>query len=103
MPATIEIHGDIEIICQSINELAPNKIARLVFRTFGDGAPPWQIRVKSPSGKLILERVIRELPTGEPQSPPPVTFSVQKGTYEITVAQLKGKGTAEGHATIKVW
>lgn len=100
MPGTIEIHGDIEIICQSLSELAPNKIARLVFRTYADAMPPWQIRVKSPSGKLILERVVRELPTGEPQSPPPVTFTVQQGTYEITVAGLKGQ--AEGHAVIHV-
>ncbi len=100
MPGKIEIHGDIEIICQSISELAPNKMARLVFRTYADSMPPWQIRVKSPSGKMILERVLRELPTGEPQSPPPITFTVQKGTYEITVAQLKG--SAEGHATMYV-
>ena len=43
---------------------------------------------------------MRELPTGDPQSPPPVTFSVQKGVYEIVVAQLNGG--AEGRATITV-
>jgi hypothetical protein len=101
MPATIESHGDIEIICQSLSELGPNKVARLVFRMFAEAAPPWQIRVKAPSGKMILERVMRELPTGDPQSPPPLTFSVQKGTYEITVTQLKGGGV-EGRATINV-
>src|SRR4051794_40844004 len=101
MPATIEAHGDIEIICQSLSELAPNKVARLVFRTFSETPPPWQIRVKSPSGKMILERVMRELPTDDPQSPPPVAFTVQKGVYEISVAQLKGGGL-EGRATIKV-
>jgi hypothetical protein len=100
MSATIESHGDIEIICQSLNELAPNKMARLVFRTYADASPPWQVRVRSPSGQTILERVMRELPTGEPQSPPPITFSVQKGVYEIIVGQLKG--SAEGRATIKV-
>jgi len=100
MSATIESQGDIEILCQSLNELAPNKMARLIFRTYADASPPWQVRVRSPSGQIILERVMRELPTGEPQSPPPVTFSVQKGTYEIFVAQLKG--AAEGSATIKV-
>ena len=100
MAATIESHGDIEIICESISELAANKLARLVFRAYADAAPPFQIRVRSPSGKLILERVLRDLPTGEPQSPPAVTFSVQKGVYEITIAQLKGK--AEGRAVITV-
>lgn len=100
MSATIETHGDIEIICSSLSELAPNKMARLIFRTYADASPPWQIRVRSPSGQTILERVMRELPTGEPQSPPAITFSVQKGVYEIIVAQLKG--SAEGRATIKV-
>lgn len=100
MSATIESHGDIEIICQSLNELAANKTARLVFRTYADASPPWQVRVRSPSGHTILERVMRELPTGDPQSPPPIAFTVQKGTYEIIVAQLKG--SAEGRATIKV-
>jgi hypothetical protein len=100
MPATIEIHGDIEIICQALGELAPNKMARLVFRTYADAVPPWQVRVKSPSGNMILERVMRELPSGDPQSPPPVIFSVQRGTYEVTVKQLKGQ--AEGTATIAV-
>lgn len=100
MPATIEIHGDIEIICQSLSDLAPNRIARIVFRTYADATPPWQIRVKSPSGKMILERVMRELPTGDPQSPPPVTFTVHKGEYEVTIAQLKG--STMGAATIKV-
>jgi hypothetical protein len=100
MSGKIETHGDIEIICQSLAELAPNKLARLIFRTYADCAPPWQVRVRSPSGQTILERVMRELPTGEPQSPPPITFSVQKGDYEIVVAQLKGD--AVGNATITV-
>ena len=100
MAGTIESHGDIEIICQSLSELAANKRARLVFRTYADVSPPWQVRVRAPSGQTILERVMRELPTGDPQSPPPVTFSVQKGVYEIVVAQLNGG--AEGRATITV-
>ena len=42
MSGKIETHGDIEIICQSLAELAPNKLARLIFRTYADCAPPWQ-------------------------------------------------------------
>lgn len=100
MQASIESHGDIEIACENLGELAPNKIARLIFRAYADAFPPFQIRVRSPSGNLIVERVIRELPTGEPQSPPPISFSVQKGDYQIRVAQLRGK--AEGHATLTI-
>lgn len=100
MPAKIESHGDIEIIC-STHDLAPNKIAKVIFRTVDMPSPPYQIRIKSPSGKIILERVIRELPTGAPQSPPPVQFTVQKGQYEIHIAQIKG--TAEGMAVLDVY
>ena len=99
MSAKIESHGDIEIICPT-HDLAPNKVARLTFRTVDFPSPPYQIRIKSPSGKVILERVIRELPTGAPQSPPPVQFTVQKGDYEIHVAQIKG--TAEGTAVLSI-
>jgi hypothetical protein len=99
MSARIESHGDIEIVCQTA-ELAPNKMAHLVFRLFGDAHPPFEIQIKSPSGKVILRRVMRELPTGEPQSPPPISFSVQRGEYHIQVSQLKG--SAEGHATLVV-
>ncbi len=99
MPSRLESHGDIEIICLT-DDLGPNKMAQIVFRAFGDAMPPFEISVKSPSGHIILKRVIRELPTGEPQSPPPITFSVQKGQYEILVAQLRG--TAEGQATLVI-
>lgn len=99
MPATIESHGDIEVLCNA-DEVAPNRIVRLTFRTVDPPSPPFQIRVKSPTGSVILERVIRELPTNAPQSPPPVQFTVQKGKYEIHIAQLKGG--AEGTATLDV-
>ena len=99
MPARLESSGDIEIICLS-DDLGPNRTAQLIFRAFGDAIPPFEIQVKSPSGNVILRRVIRELPTGEPQSPPPISFTVQKGEYAISVNQLKGN--AEGHATLTV-
>ena len=99
MPATLETQGDIEVICET-TDLSPNKNAKVVFRTWGEAQPPYQIKVRAPSGNVILERVIRQLPTGAPQSAPPVSFMVQKGTYEITVEQLRGK--AEGHATLVV-
>lgn len=100
MPATIECHGEIEIVCQAIGDVAPNKQAKLVFRTWEDAGPPFQISIKSPTGNIIVERVMRILPTGEPQSPPPVTFTVIKGKYEIAINELRG--TAEGHAVLDV-
>ena len=40
------------------------------------------------------------LPTGMPQSPPPVQFAVRPGEYKIVIREMKGK--AEGEATLKV-
>jgi len=99
VPATLETQGDIEIICETA-DLGPNKNAKLVFRTWGEAQPPYQIKVRSPTGNVIVERVIRQLPTGDPQSAPPVSFTVQKGTYEVFVGQLRGG--AEGRATLVV-
>ena len=100
MSATIESSGDIETICQT-DDLAPGKTARLVFRAWDDTSPPFTVKVRSPAGKTILERVIRDLPTGRPQSAPPVTFSISmSGDYKITIGELYGK--AEGEATLRV-
>jgi hypothetical protein len=98
--ATIESAGDIEVVCQT-DGLTAGKTARLVFRSWDVVNPPFTVKVRAPTGKTILDRVIRELPTGKPQSPPPVTFSVAvTGDYTITIAELYGK--AEGAATLHV-
>lgn len=98
--STIESTGDIETICQT-DDLSPGKTARLVFRAWDDASPPFTIKVRGPGGKTILERVIRDLPTGRPQSAPPVTFSVaQSGEYKIAITELYGD--AEGEAVLRV-
>lgn len=99
MPATLESSGEIEIICDTSN-LGPSKTAKLVFRTFEDISPPFQIVILSPSGSVILKRVIRALPTGQPQSPLPISFAVQKGDYQIEISELSGG--AVGRAVLHV-
>ncbi|MBI4955145.1 MAG: hypothetical protein HY908_24190 [Myxococcales bacterium] len=99
MPAKLDASGDIEVIC-NIHDLAPGKMARIVFRAFDDATPPFKIRIRAPSGATILERVIRDLPTGGPQSPPPITFAVAKGEYHILITDFRGN--AEGGATLVV-
>ncbi|HHH30825.1 MAG TPA: hypothetical protein ENK57_21115 [Polyangiaceae bacterium] len=100
MAARIESSGDIEIICQT-DDLSAGKTARLVFRAWDDTKPPFTVKVVDPTGKSILERVLRELPTGKPQSAPPVTFSVSVvGQYAISIRELYGK--LEGEATLTV-
>lgn len=99
MSVIVDSSGNIEIICEE-SALRPGQMARLIFRAWEDTMPPFQIRVRSPSGTLIVDRVIRELPTSEPQSAPPITFSVWKGDYTIEVNELKGNGA--GTATLRV-
>jgi len=100
VPATIESTGDIESICQD-DALAPGTTAQIVFKAWEDAPPPFTVKVRDPGGKLVLDRVIRELPTGKPQSPPPVQFPVdQSGAYRIRIKQLYGK--VEGQATLTV-
>ncbi|HMV33927.1 MAG TPA: HD domain-containing phosphohydrolase, partial [Gemmatimonadales bacterium] len=42
-------------------------------------------------GSLLVQRLLQELPTGEPQSAPPVTFVPSaKGIYPIEIRQMRG-------------
>ncbi len=100
MPGRIDSSGDIEIICENVDKIRPHEMARLVFRVWDGCSPPYQLKITSPSGNLIVDRVIRALPTGDPQSPPPVTFSVQAGVYEMKIGQLRGRSV--GEATLRV-
>ena len=99
MAARMDSHGDIETVCTT-DELGPNKMAKLIFRAWEDALPPFQVRVYAPNGKLLLERVLRVLPTGLPQSPPPVAFTVRCGEYNIMIREMNGK--AEGTAVLVV-
>ncbi len=99
MPSKIESHGDIETVCTT-DDLGPNKMAKLIFRAWDDAVAPFQVRVYAPNGKLLLERVLRALPTGLPQSPPPVSFTVRRGEYSILIREMHGK--AEGTASLDV-
>jgi hypothetical protein len=97
---TIESSGDIETICKA-DPLKAGDTADLVFRADDEATPPYNLRIKSPSGKTIVERVLRELPTGMPQSAPPVSFTVSSaGEYKIEIKQLYGK--QKGDAVLRV-
>ncbi len=100
MAANLQSRGDIESIIQT-DDLSAGKTARLVFRTWDPASPPFTVKVRDPTGKTILDRVIRELPTGEPQSAPPVMFTLTvPGKYDIEIRELYGK--MEGAATLNV-
>jgi hypothetical protein len=97
---TIDSVGDIETICKTDPAKAGEEI-KLVFRAEDDADPPFNLKIKSPSGKVILERVIRELPTGKPQSAPPVAFTASAaGEYKVEIKQLYGK--QKGDAILRI-
>jgi hypothetical protein len=100
----IDSHGDIETMLhgdQTHQPIVVGDRVALVFRAIDDPASPISVIIHSPNGHKILERVLRELPTGLPQSAPAVEFvPSSKGTYQIEVSELRGK--QRGTATLKV-
>ncbi|MFO0593101.1 MAG: hypothetical protein U0441_36500 [Polyangiaceae bacterium] len=100
MARTLESTGDIETISQT-DPVTTGDTVKLVFRAEDDAEPPFTVKIKSPSGKVILERVLRELPTGKPQSAAPLTFTVSAtGDYRIEIKRLNGK--ERGDAILRV-
>jgi hypothetical protein len=92
---TIESSGDIETICKPDPAKAGEEL-KLTFRAEDDAEPPFVLKIRSPSGKVIVERVIRDLPTGKPQSAPAVTFTASAGgEYKIEIKQIKGSTAGE--------
>ena len=88
---SIDSSGNIETICNSSTYKVGEQIS-LVFRTLDEAEPPFTVRIKAPDGKIILERVLRDLPTGRPQSAPPVSFVMDlPGEYRVEIWQLYGK------------
>jgi len=97
---TLESTGDIETISQT-DPVNAGDTVKLVFRAEDDAEPPFTVKIKSPTGKVILERVLRELPTGRPQSAPALQLTVStSGDYKVEVTQLYGK--QRGDAILRV-
>lgn len=109
--STIEATGDIEIFCHPsrsnsrgtvpfFDKIAPGERLSLLFVP-GESTPPYKLKVISPSGATILDTLVRDPPTGAPQSPPPIEFVVSTtGTYRIEVRALTGR--QHGDAKIRV-
>lgn len=99
--ATIQNFGDIESICENPS-VSPGGTAKIVFRTWDDVSPPFTVKVKGPDGRTVFDRVIRELPTGEPMSAAPISFLVAtKGDYKIQIKELYGKQDGEAVLTVQ--
>lgn len=100
MARTVENTGDIETYSKA-DPVRAGDLVSLVFRADEEANPPFNVRIRSPSGTVILERVLRELPTGKPQSAGPVTFTASaSGDYKVEIWQLYGK--QRGEAILRV-
>ena len=113
MPGPLETNGSIEVFCARadappsrrsmfvFDSLVAGERLSLCFNPGDDTRPPYALRIRSPQGALIIDRIMRELPTGLPQSAPPVEFIPSvPGTYTIEVRALQGG--AWGTATLAV-
>lgn len=112
MAGPIESKGPIEAFCQVVDApmtrhslhsfdviSAGDRVA--IFFVADDGTPPYSLKVRAPSGTVVIDRMLRELPTGRPQSEPPIEFVVSSaGTYTVDVKEMKGNQW--GKATIRV-
>ena len=102
MAGRIDSHCEIETLVHGDGiKIAIGDRVALVFRPIDDPVPPIQVVIQSPNGQKIVEKVLRELPTGQPQSSPPVEFVPSAdGVYRIEVKELRGK--QRGTASLRV-
>lgn len=74
---------------------------QLCFGASSDGGSPYSLKIRAPSGAIVVDRIIRELPTGMPQSEPPIEIVVSShGDYAIEIREVRGG--AWGRATLHV-
>lgn len=102
MVRTLESQGEIETMLYGDGmHLAVGDRVSIVFHSIDDPHPPIEVVIQSPAGHRILQRVLQELPTGLPQSAPPVEFvPLAGGLYQIEVRELRGK--QRGTATLRI-
>jgi hypothetical protein len=73
----------------------------IVFTANETSTGPYSVRVSSPSGTTILDSLVRELPTGLPQSPPPLEFAPSaKGSYKVEIREVRGR--QRGEAAVRI-
>lgn len=99
MAQFIESSGEIEIISTlpRSQKFSIGDRVQLVFKPIYEPNPPYQLKVISPSGAAIVDSIIRALPTGEPQSAPPIEFSPSAlGIYKIEIREMKGRAFGAG-------
>ncbi len=113
MAGPMDSTGAIEAFCQradapvsrrstlSFEDIAVGDRVSLCFGASEDTRGPFSLKIRAPSGATLLDRLVRELPTGLPQSEPPVEFVVSaRGEYLIEIRDVRGQNW--GRATLRV-
>ncbi len=113
MAGPIDSSGPIEAICSrsdapssrrsvhSYSELEVGDRVLLCFVATEDPNPPYALKIRAPNGAVVMDRILRDLPTGQPQSEPPIELILlARGTYAIDIKEIKG--TSWGKATLTV-
>ncbi len=102
MAGPLESSGSIETFCHlaeapssrrstfSFDAISAGDRVAICFAS-QDGAPPYNLKVRAPNGALVMDRLVRELPTGLPQSEPAIEFVVSvRGRYAIEIREIQG-------------
>jgi hypothetical protein len=112
MSAVIELSGEIEIFCYPSGSSTRSSVPffdavgvgdrlSLVFGPTDGASPPYALKIFSPSGANILDKIVRDLPTGTPQSPPPIEFVVSvKGLYRVEIREQRGRQSGEARVRV---
>jgi hypothetical protein len=113
MAGPIDSSGTIETFCHrsdapissrhsfSFDDISVGDRVQLCFYAGDDAAPPFALTIRSPTGAVVLERIVRDLPTGRPQSAPPIELVVAaRGSYVIDIREQRGRYW--GKATLRV-
>jgi hypothetical protein len=98
MAQFIDSSGEIEIVSLSrSSRFTLGERVQLIFKLVDAPNPPYKLTVTSPNGKIIVDQIIRDLPTGEPQSAPPFEFTPSvTGVYKIEMREMRGRAYGKG-------
>ena len=85
----------------SFDDIGIGERVALLFLPPDSSHPPYALKIFAPSGANIIDTVLRELPTGAPQSPPPFEFVVSaRGFYKIVIREVRGRHHGESKLSI---
>jgi hypothetical protein len=86
----VQSTGEIETFCEPSRDRECER-AFVYFRAVAEVTPPFKLRVRSPGGSVIVERVLRELPEGAGFGSPSVDFlATVPGEYRLEIWQMRG-------------